>query len=160
MVLKFLKPQSGYVKVEAYFLSAFCIKRPSDVKCLEIFFSLKLQTHRLLKLSYYYRKVLKICISLTAWKVSVFGIFLVHIFPHSDLIYTKKTTSTDTFTQWLWCIVSAYFKCFLTHFIPLISFCTPWKHQKTSGFLILSGCIERDSDIKWVKDVFLKNEKN
>ena len=25
--------------------------------------------------------------------------------------------------------------CFV-HFIPLVSFCTPWKHQKTSAFLI------------------------
>ena len=25
--------------------------------------------------------------------------------------------------------------CFI-HFIPLVSFCTPWKHQKTSAFLI------------------------
>ena len=32
----------------------------------------------------------------------------------------------------------------LTHFMPLISFDTPWKHQKTRGFLILSGGIKRD----------------
>ena len=31
----------------------------------------------------------------------------------------------------------------LAHFIPLISFYTPWKHQKTSGFLIFSWGIER-----------------
>ena len=35
-----------------------------DVKRLEIFFSLKLQAHRLLKVSYYYRKIEKIFISL------------------------------------------------------------------------------------------------
>ena len=34
--------------------------------------------------------------------------------------------------------------CFLTHFMPLISFYTPWKHQKTSDFLMFSGGIERD----------------
>ena len=37
---------------------------------------------------------------LTAWKVSVFGDFLVCIFPHSDWIRTRKTPNTDTF-QWL-----------------------------------------------------------
>ena len=33
----------------------------------------------------------------TAWKVSVFRIFLVRIFPHLDWIRTRKTPSTDTF---------------------------------------------------------------
>ena len=32
----------------------------------------------------------------------------------------------------------------LTHFMPLVSFYTAWKHQKTSGFLMFSGGIERD----------------
>ena len=32
----------------------------------------------------------------------------------------------------------------LTHFMPLVSFYTPSKHQKTSGFLTFSGGIERD----------------
>ena len=32
----------------------------------------------------------------------------------------------------------------LTHFMPLISFDTPLKHQKTSGFLMFSGVIKRD----------------
>ena len=32
----------------------------------------------------------------------------------------------------------------LTYFMPLVSFYTPWKHQKTSGFLMFSGGIERD----------------
>ena len=29
-----------------------------------------------------------------------------------------------------------YIKSCFIHFIPLVSFCTPWKHQKTSAFLI------------------------
>ena len=33
----------------------------------------------------------------TAWKVSVFGVFLVRIFPHVDWIRTTKTPNTDTF---------------------------------------------------------------
>ena len=28
---------------------------------------------------------------------------------------------------------------FFTHFMPLVSFYTPWKHQKTFGFLMFSG---------------------
>ena len=32
----------------------------------------------------------------------------------------------------------------LTHFMPRVSFYTPWKQQKTSGFLMFSGGIERD----------------
>ena len=39
----------------------------------------------------------------------------------------------------------------LTYFIPLVSFYTPWKHQKTSGFLIFSGDIEREQCMEWVK---------
>ena len=31
----------------------------------------------------------------------------------------------------------------VTHFMPLVSFYIPWKHQKTFGFLIFSGGIER-----------------
>ena len=34
--------------------------------------------------------------------------------------------------------------CELTHFMPLVSFDTPGKPQKTSGFLMFSGIIERD----------------
>ena len=35
-------------------------------------------------------------------------------------------------------------KQMLTHFMPLVSFYTPWKYQKAIGFLMFSGCIERD----------------
>ena len=31
----------------------------------------------------------------------------------------------------------------LTHFMPLTSFYTPWKHQETCGFLTFSGDIKR-----------------
>ena len=31
----------------------------------------------------------------------------------------------------------------LTHFMPLVSFDTPSKHEKTKGFLMLSGGIEK-----------------
>ena len=31
----------------------------------------------------------------------------------------------------------------LIHFMPLVSFYTPWKHQKTKGFLMFSGDVFR-----------------
>ena len=39
----------------------------------------------------------------------------------------------------------------ITHIKPLLSFFTPWKHEKTVGFLMSSGGIKRDSDMKWHK---------
>ena len=44
-----------------------------------------------------------------------------------------------------------YLIVFLTHFMPLISFDTPWKHQKTRGFLMFSGYIKR---VKWLISFF------
>ena len=38
-----------------------------------------------------------------------------------------------------WCNL---IRVFLTHFWPMFSFYTPWKHQKTSGFLVFSGGIK------------------
>ena len=35
-------------------------------------------------------------------------------------------------------------KASLNHFVPLVFLYTPWKHQKTSGFLMFSGSIQRD----------------
>ena len=32
----------------------------------------------------------------------------------------------------------------LTHFMSLDSFYTPWKHQETLGFMMISGGVERD----------------
>ena len=41
----------------------------------------------------------------------------------------------------------------LTYFIPLVSFYTSWEHQKTSGFLMVSGGIEKE---QWHKiSIFL-----
>ena len=36
----------------------------------------------------------------------------------------------------------------LTHFMPLVSFYTPCKHQKIKGFLMFSGNIER---VQWLE---------
>ena len=39
---------------------------------------------------------------------------------------------------------SAHLSAQLTHFKSLVSFYIPWKHQKTFGFLMFSGGLERD----------------
>ena len=87
--------------------------------------------------------------------------FLLVILPslwckYLQLDFFKKTTFLTSIFQWLsesvrkkilqslpWNITK------LKYFIPLISFDTPWKHQKTSGFLIFSEGIKRDSSVKW-----------
>ena len=43
-----------------------------------------------------------------------------------------------------WGTITIDFLSWLTHFMPLVSFYNPWKHPKTSGFLMISGVIERD----------------
>ena len=40
---------------------------------------------------------------------------------------------------------------FLNPFLASVFFYTPWKCQKTSGFLTFSGGIEINVDLKWVK---------
>ena len=47
--------------------------------------------------------------------------------------------------QWNVFVFAVYLAFFLTHLMPpLISFDTPWKHQKTKGFLMLLGGIKTD----------------
>ena len=43
----------------------------------------------------------------------------------------------------------------LTYFMPLISFDTPRKHQKTRGFFMFSGVSEEISDMKWVNKTII-----
>ena len=40
--------------------------------------------------------------------------------------------------------IQIHYVYYLTHFMSLISFYTPWKHQKTFGFLMFSWGVERD----------------
>ena len=51
----------------------------------------------------------------------------------------NPTTATFSLNSW-----------FLTHFMPLVSFYTPWKHPKTRGFLVFWGVLEETSSEKWV----------
>ena len=45
----------------------------------------------------------------TVWKVSVFGVILVHIFPHSDWIRTRITPNADTFYSVIIFIYETFF---------------------------------------------------
>ena len=48
-------------------------------------------------------------------------------------------------------LLNTQYQTSLTHFMPLISFYIPWKHQKTSGFLVFSGGTEEISGMKSVE---------
>ena len=50
--------------------------------------------------------------------------------------------SSKFIIQSLFCLVNVSSSS--THFIPLVSFNTSWKHQKISGFIMFSGGIERN----------------
>ena len=44
----------------------------------------------------------------------------------------------------------------LTYFMQLVSFYIPWKHQKTRGFLMFTGRVERD---KWKQQIAIRKKK-
>ena len=51
----------------------------------------------------------------------------------------NPTTATCPLNSW-----------FLTRFMPLVSFYTPWKHPKTRSFLVLWGVLKETSSEDWV----------
>ena len=51
--------------------------------------------------------------NIIAWKVSIFRVFLVRIFPHSNQIRTRKTPNTDTFHAVHWFEMSCIFQYFI-----------------------------------------------
>ena len=57
-------------------------------------------------------------------------------------VFPGNVKSCTTFDYLLFC--NDVICVNLIHFIPLVSFYTHWKHQKTFSFLILSVGIERD----------------
>ena len=69
----------------------------------------------------------------------------------------RNVLKTFLLPQWCnWSILqflkkSSYPKLLTTHFMPLISFYTSWKYQKTRGFLMFSGGRKKDRGMKWVK---------
>ena len=84
--------------------------------------------------------LIKLLISVltTAWKVSVFGVFLVYIFPHLDWIRKntpyisafspnagkhepEKLRIRTIFTQWIWWYSSPFFFFFIIFFSSIVS---------------------------------------
>ena len=54
----------------------------------------------------------------------------------------------------MWSLLQTPFKNLdynLIHFMPLVTFYTPWKDQETIGFHLFSEGIEKTSGMKWVK---------
>ena len=85
----------------------------------------------------------------TSWKKAKYGLKsyfhrrtdnLLRHKSNLSICSSKESSSflRNTF-EWFTSIV-----LLLIHFIVLVSFYAPWKHQQSSGFLIFSGGIERD----------------
>ena len=88
--------------------------------------------------------------------------------PNTPFLYPSKT-SENRKVFWFFqgvekeCIGNKWVKytslllhtLYLTHFMPLVSFYSPWKRQKTSSFLIFLGGIERDQwhEMVWAGDL-------
>ena len=59
-----------------------------------------------------------------------------------------------------WCVefvFNPFFHLFLIYFMPLVSFQTPWKHQKTSSFLCFQGVLKETSVMKWANSIMQKS---
>ena len=69
---------------------------------------------------------------------------LLHSFSVASL-YPLQKTNKWTFTENLFHRLI---------FMPLSSFDTPWKHQKTSGFRMFSGVSKEISGMKWVNVIW------
>ena len=78
------------------------------------------------------------CRKMEIRKNSVFGHF-------SRRVSLKIKLETKTISLFRVAIQTLKYgqKVLLTHFMPLVSFDTPWKHQQARGFLMFSGGIER-----------------
>ena len=66
------------------------------------------------------------------------------------LICSAKTITGLFLRIYFWAKVisgSYLISFYLTHFMPLVSFYTPWKHHKTKGFL---GVLKETNGMKWV----------
>ena len=88
--------------------------------------------------------------TMTAWKVSVFGAFLVLIFPHLDWIRRgtpyplRMRENTDQKNGHFLCSV-----CFLTHFIPMFHFFPLQRPEKFWFSDVFRGC--RNGILNWIR---------
>ena len=87
------------------------------------------------------------------WLVSIWWGTLVIIGLN---IYTKNSSLyiNKNYNQYAIPLASNYSIKF-THCKPMFQFYTPWKHQKTRGFLMFPGGIEMKYWLKWVNAMLL-----
>ena len=72
--------------------------------------------------------------------------------PYANLIdYWFLEAENQSMQGWFTWIVLF----FITHLMPLVLLCTPWKHEKTKNFLIFSGGIKKASSMKWVSSTLI-----
>ena len=71
------------------------------------------------------------------------GWWLVHYFFTEIYVIFFIDTSSDIANYGWYCEK-------LTHFQPVFRFYTPWKHEKTGGFLMFSSGIKINIGWKWV----------
>ena len=123
--------------------------------------------HESLRLKIWYWISFFMC---TAWKVSVFGVFLVRIFPHLDCIWTRKSPNTETFHA---VMVTEIFVEFTKYPISakqtLCDTCYFMRHQVIffkkrfifeKSSIIISQLIHFNLDGSGKERVFWKNYKN
>ena len=90
-------------------------------------------------LRYLFQALVAFLPSVTNRTITNVGIsFVLYMF--LKLWYLKEFSYT-----WSW-----FFQKFSTHFKLVISFDTPWKHQKPSGFLMFQGVSKEITSMKWV----------
>ena len=72
--------------------------------------------------------------------ISYFWCFTLFYFSgkYSDLLTNRHQTPRVTVARFPLIIIKYPLPKYFSHFVPLVSFYTPWKHQKTSSFLIFS----------------------
>ena len=93
------------------------------------------------------RYILRLGMTFTAWKVALFGVFLVHIFPHSDWIRrdtewkvsecekirNRKNPNMDTFHAVFLLVVSQWvYECFYETSIQSPRFLSPSQNSESS----------------------------
>ena len=104
---------------------------------VEFFFLMKWKTYSLVTWSHL-NPNLKWLAFLKPCQISKMKLFLKMVNSFQPLTIFARRSLLD-----VW-VGSGHLRPLLTHFVPLVSFDTPWKHQKAKCFLMFSGGIEID----------------
>ena len=77
-------------------------------------------------------------------------------YKHSTCIPHWNDVNVEYTWSVCWVVIKSFF--ILTHFTPLVSFDTPWSHQKIRGFLMFSRVSKETKDMKWVKEIKINGD--